>query len=337
MSILKRLLKFLAIGLLGFVIMLSIIGRTYQVVAENQDLERYPPPGRLLDVRGTDMHIHCYGEGSPTVVFEQGLGALNETWEDIFAPIAEMTRVCYYDRVGMGYSEPLDRGTPAPEVAARLQELLIAAGEYEEMVLVGWSAGGVYIREFYYQFPELVQGMVFVDSSHEQQQLRFPPAEGNSNTMLRIGSYLAPIGLVRLSGLVESQLGNPDMDAELQARIIARYSTSHALQTMLAASSAFNADTMQENPPAALGDLPIVVLTQGNAIEPPEGEEPSDALLRQREVREVWNVLQTELAELSTNSRHIIATESGHSIHADQPDLVIDSIKDLVSIARESK
>lgn len=113
------------------------------------------------------MHIHCQGEGSPTVVFEQGLGGLNTTWQNVFDDISSETRICFYDRVGNGYSQPVGRLVRSSEVASRLHQLLLAVGEGQDIVLVGWSAGGVYIREYFSQFPAAVRGMVLVDSSHE--------------------------------------------------------------------------------------------------------------------------------------------------------------------------
>jgi pimeloyl-ACP methyl ester carboxylesterase len=44
----------------------------------------------------------------------------------------------------------------------------------------------------------------------------------------------------------------------------------------------------------------------------------------------VWDELQVELAALSSNGKQVIAEESGHYIQLDQPELVIDAIRDVV-------
>ncbi len=284
------------------------------------------------------MHIHCQGQGSPTVVVEQGLGSLSTAWDEIHQQIALVTRVCAYDRVGMGYSEPIDHPVRATEVAELLHKLLNAAGVDDDMVLVGWSAGGVYIREYYRQYPKKIAAMLFVDSSHEQQANRMPePPEGGGDSMLKIARYLAPVGLVRLSGVVNGQFESFTGPEELKSRLIALYHQSHTLVAMLNESEAFSQDIRATQPPDSLGDLPLIVLTQGKPVEVLETMSPGITLEYLTEVRIVWNELQPELAALSTRGNQIIATESGHSIHADQPELLVDSVKELVQLVRQEQ
>ncbi|MEQ8954353.1 MAG: alpha/beta hydrolase [Gammaproteobacteria bacterium] len=319
--------------------MLVLIGgRSYQLVAENRDRDRFPPPGQMIDVDGTAMHMHCTGEGSPTVVFEQGLGSLNEPWQDIFDATLATTRICYYDRLGMGYSEPLNRLVYAPEVAQRLNKLLMANGEVGDIILVGWSAGGVYIREYYRQFPDHVNGLLLVDSSHEQKGYRLPQPESSSAgiDLMRVASYLQPFGILRLSGLVEERARPPNVSRELGDRLVAHRNTSYAIRTSYQNSESFRADINQPEPPEGLGNLPLVVLSQGIPVEELVPDGTASELEFRRESRHVWNKLQAELAGLSSNSRHIVATESGHAIHAGQPELLIQAIRDLVATARFS-
>jgi pimeloyl-ACP methyl ester carboxylesterase len=334
MTLIGKILKWAFWGIASLLVVVVVGGRAYQVVAEARDLEQFPPPGRLVEIEGSQMHIHCLGEGSPTVVFEQGLGSVNATWQHIFDAVSSETRICYYDRVGNGYSEPTGGLTRSPEIARRLHELLLAVGENRELVLVGWSAGGVYIREYFKQYPELVRGMVLVDASHEQQGLRLPRSgEGGQNTLFVIAQYLAPIGLVRLSGLVEAQSRRVEMPDDIRARAVARYNTSHAVQTQLLDSDAFELDINSSEPPASLGDLPLIVLSRGAPLLLDESATPEEQEY-ERESRRVHDELQREQAALSSYSRHIIATESGHGVHNDQPLLLIRAVKDMVAMVR---
>ena len=127
------------------------------------------PPGELIDVNGRMVHVQRSGTGSPTVVFEAGLFASSFTFAKVQPQISKLTSTLSYDRAGMGYSEP----SPDPKrvsvvFAKELFELLDALDLHEPMVLVGGSVGGIYIREFAHQHPDIVAGMVFVDSSHEK-------------------------------------------------------------------------------------------------------------------------------------------------------------------------
>lgn len=328
--------KWLGIALVALLLVVLVGGGTYQWVATNNDLTRYPPPGKLIDVKGRMMHIHCQGTGTPTVVVEQGLGGLSLAWQEIHHRIAELTRVCSYDRAGMGYSEPIGHPTRAPEVAERLYLLLQGADISDDLVLVGWSAGGVYIREFFGAYPDQVKAMVFVDSSHEQQGVRLPELEQSGDSgFLRLARYLAPVGLLRISGVVRRQFDNVPLGDELREQLLALYHQSHAVGTLLDASTAFEQDTNSPNPPDSLGDLPLIVLSQGKPVEMSDEVPPNITLEYLLESREIWNQLQIELASLSSRGSRIVAAESGHRIHSDQPDLLVDAVDELVQVVRQ--
>jgi pimeloyl-ACP methyl ester carboxylesterase len=311
----RRILKWLLAGLVGVVALSFVAGFVYQKFSESSDLERYPPPGRLVDVNGHFMHIHCIGEGSPTVILELGIGSASFAWYDIHRQISQITRTCAYDRAGLGYSEPSDQAKRATDVAATLHELLIRAGIDDELVLVGWSAGGIYVREFYQKFPKQVVGMVLVDSSHEQQARRLPKESGGgADPALNIAKHLAPFGLIRLSGLLEKRVAASPASDEAKAYLRVTYQFSHVLDTVASESDAFNHDIDDDEPPATLGSLPLIVLAAG------------------RTDQAVTLPLQRELAALSTNGRLVVAKDSGHSIQVDQPQLITDSVRDLVRL-----
>jgi pimeloyl-ACP methyl ester carboxylesterase len=318
-----KIFKWFAIGLVSLIILTLVGGRTYQVVSESDDLARYPGPGEMIDVDGHLMHINCIGEGSPTLILELGVGSASFSWYDIHKQLSEITRTCAYDRAGLGYSDSTSQPKRATDVAERLHRLLRNAGIDDELVLVGWSAGGVYVRELYRRYPERVVGMLLVDSSHEQQARRLPPESGGgADPALNIAKHLAPFGLVRLSGLLEQRVASSRASDEAKAYLRVTYHLSHSLETVSQESDAFNFDINADQPPSTLGDLPLIVLTRGI----------SDASQREREAQ---NQLQQELTLLSTNGKQIIASESGHHIYADQPELLIESIEELVRLVRE--
>jgi len=164
--------------------------------------------------------------------------------------------------------------------------LLIGAGIDDDLILVGWSAGGVYIREYHRQYPEKIKALLFVDSSHEQQANRLPQSSdsGNGNdAALRIGKYLAPLGLIRLSGAVDRRVEASSGSDELKARLKAIYHQSHTLSAVLKESDAFNFDIASTQPPASLGDLPLNVLTRGKPLEARETTSPNNSFKFQQE------------------------------------------------------
>ena len=113
----------------ALIIGLMVLGAIYESVAEASDAKAYPPPGQLVDVGGYRLHIYCTGEGSPTVVIESGWGDSSAGWAWVQPEVAKTTRVCTYDRAGMGWSESSPEPRTAREYAKELHTLLANANE----------------------------------------------------------------------------------------------------------------------------------------------------------------------------------------------------------------
>jgi pimeloyl-ACP methyl ester carboxylesterase len=115
---------------------------------------------------GRKVFMDCQGRGSPTVVLDAGLGVDSQTWLAVQAAVAPHTRVCRYDRAGLGLSDP---GPPPRDSAAMVRELraLLQAARIEPpYVLVGASLGGLNVQLYQSLYPAEVAGMVLVDSLH---------------------------------------------------------------------------------------------------------------------------------------------------------------------------
>jgi pimeloyl-ACP methyl ester carboxylesterase len=145
-------------------------------------LARNPPLGKMYPVDGHKMHLYCIGSGEPTIVLEPGLGPAADVlgWSQFQAKLARATRVCSYDRAGLGWSEPQPGTRDADHVAANLHELLAQARVSGPLVMVGSSYGGIYIRDYAAHSPSEVAGLVLIDSSTPYQQERFAALAGLS-------------------------------------------------------------------------------------------------------------------------------------------------------------
>jgi pimeloyl-ACP methyl ester carboxylesterase len=134
------------------------------------------PPGRLVAMDGARLHIWCIGQGTPTIVLEPGLGGTSLSWSWLQPMLAKSTRVCSYDRPGLGWSEPLNVPRDGRNTARTLHKLLHAAGERGPFVMVGHSLGGAYARLYRDQFRDDVGGLVLLDSVQSGQCERLPGA-----------------------------------------------------------------------------------------------------------------------------------------------------------------
>lgn len=326
-----KVLKTLIIGLTILLLGLALSGATYQWLATRADAQDFPAPGRLYDIDGLWLHLDCRGSGSPVVILEAGLTSGSLSWDLVQDRLAALTRVCAYDRPGLDWSEPMDHPASAEEVADRLHRLLSAGEVTGPRILVGMSAGGVYVREFYRRHPDNVVGMVLVDSSHEQQGMRLPQQESEQSFtgILKLCTWLQPLGVVRAFDTIGGLFGQFDLPADLRERFAARMNQSHTCAVMLDESSSFAEEVRDPEPPASLGDLPLIVLTQGKKPEANEqfGITEEFAITQFAE----WQILQKELTALSSNGRQRLAERSGHVIQLEQPELVIEAVTDMVT------
>ena len=125
------------------------------------------PTGQLIDIGGRKLHIHCTGNGAPTVIIENGGAAFSFDWELVQPEVTRFTRTCTYDRAGYAWSDVGPEFDTFNQAVHDLHTLLDRAGIAGPYVLVGHSFGGLLVRFYQATYPKDVVGMVLVDSSHE--------------------------------------------------------------------------------------------------------------------------------------------------------------------------
>src|SRR6267378_758054 len=137
-----------------------------QVSAPSPASKEYSTPGKLIDVGGRKLHLYCTGKGTPTVILMAGGGAFSIDWGLVQPKVAESTRVCSYDRAGLGWSGPGPEDDIVEENVSDLHAVLQASGEHGPYVLVGASIAGIYIQAYQRAFPADVAALVFTNSSN---------------------------------------------------------------------------------------------------------------------------------------------------------------------------
>jgi pimeloyl-ACP methyl ester carboxylesterase len=299
---------------------------TYQRIAEARDRRRFPAPGRMVDIGGRRLHLVTAGEGSPAVVIIPALADNVLQWLPVVEGVASETLACVYDRAEVGWSDPPPRGRRTFDgMADDLHGLLCAAGIAPPYVLVGHSIGGVIARRFYVRYPGLVAGMALVESSHEDQgrhigavDWRFGPgmlvevAARRQTRVLGLRRLAASLGLMRSFDAMVAREAPPEYAGANRAILLSARQRQASVRELLMAAR------MQGQPPW-VGSVPLTVLTRARR----PGLEP-----------EVWVQLQDELAALSSDSVHVHAERGGHYLQLDEPDLVVQAIRDLVSRCR---
>src|ERR671913_468644 len=200
----RRLIRRIRMPLLGLVVtllVLAVVGAIYQAIATDRAERSYPPPGEMVDVGGYSLHINCVGQGSPTVVLDGGSGEMSADWVWVQREVSDTTRVCAYDRAGMGWSEMGPEPRDAKQISSELHAQLTKDGIEGPYVLVGHSFGGLYMQTYAARYPDEVAGVSLVESSHPDQFSYRQVARDSyepQKQIFAVASLLARIGVVRL-------------------------------------------------------------------------------------------------------------------------------------------
>lgn len=327
------------LGLLAVVVLLILSAAGWNAVCDAHDRRRFQPPGQLYEVDGLNLHLHCTGYGQPTVILDTGFGMPAFGWVRVQSELARHSRVCSYDRAGLGYSQldPTLKPRPSALLAEQLHTLLQRAGESGPFVLVGHSNGGYLVRSYYARFPREVAGAVLVDSSSEYMDERFMATLGKdwkaeAARELQHAQRLRPmIRFMIWVGMLRWQLGGKAKDntfnlsAEVVAEAIYLLNQPSWYPASVAELEGVMATCTELRAGKGLDSLPLVVLTAENFR--PNGAPES----MQKEWSRLWvKELQPQLARLSTRGHQRLA-RSGHLIPLEAPEAVVLAVMEVLA------
>ena len=253
-------------------------------------------PGSMVDVGAHSLYVDCRGTGSPTVILENGLTSDASSWAEVIDPIADTTRVCEYDRANNGRSDSVGLHSGDQSVAD-LEQLLATRSIQPPYVLVAWSFGGPIARLFAARHPDEIVGMVLVDTDPADYRAEGDPFVPED---VRNRSYWASENDEKL-----------DLDATL-------------------------ALVREESTPGSFDDHRLVILTPSvpNSGDIGQGGSPGLPGPHVAALDELYLRLQRDMLDLSSNSRLILVDDTGHCIMCDQPEVVIDAVRDVVQAAQ---
>ena len=308
----------------------AVAGALVQRALCHREGRRFRPPGIRVDASGLALHFQLAGEGAPTVVLDAALAGTSLSWSEVQPGVAAFARVASYDRGGFGWSDPSSEPRRVDCLVAELRRGLKALSLEPPYVLVGHSYGGFVMKLFWSRHPEEVAGVVLVDVPHPRKWVTPSASERRrierGARIARVAGLLAHFGIPRLffrlagprrlgsfSGLL-SKLPTPSRAAIRSFWV--RPSTLRALSSLI--EEAPRSAVLVERASRDLEDRPLVVLTASG---------PSPERIRDQE----------EEARRSRRSRHVIAERSGHWIPLDEPELVVEAIREVVTEARRTR
>jgi pimeloyl-ACP methyl ester carboxylesterase len=249
-------------------------------------------------------------------------------WSKIQGALAQDTRTCTYDRGGYGWSDSGVSTPTASQAADELHRLLKRADEQGPYVLVGESYGGYVTRLFVEKYRPDVAAVVLVESAHERQWDELPRAKAlalQAQQLLKVGSWLSRIGFFRFLPMDRGE----DLSPAVRRALIA---TQARTQTFVAFRNEMGGaflSAQHAGETHSFRHLPLVVVSAGRSFDKffPAGEKETGPM------NEKWMRLQNELAQLSTNSVHMVDQTATHGIAREKPEFVIAAIRKALQLA----
>ncbi len=303
-----------------------------------------PPPGKLVDAGGHLLHLHIMGTGSPTVILENGSGDFSFIWSLVQPEVAKSTTVVAYDRAGYAWSEPGPMPRTDRQITFELHAALRNAGIKPPYILVGQSFGGFLVRAFARYYPKEVVGMVLVEAVQENQPIFMG---GDKPQLIRefAKGRKAPAPQVAAVRIERKPADTMAQNAEIDPVLKKLADSVQKMQVWAQSQPGFipavqaemdwspeDVQALYQNrgkPSYLLGNIPLIVLTRGSGG---FGSRPDSLELEKERLAH-----QEELTRLSTNSKQIIDSNSGHNIHVEDPDLVTRSIKEILEAVRQGR
>jgi pimeloyl-ACP methyl ester carboxylesterase len=316
-------------------------GLAYQALGSYLDSRRFPPPGRIIDIGSSRLHLDQQGTGNPVVVLESGIASTSLAWALVQPQIAAFTRVISYDRAGLGWSAAYTPQRTVQEMVSQLAALLSAANLPAPYILVGHSFGALLIRAYAHLRPREVAGLVFVDPVCISCWARCAPDELRR---LQIGTKLSRRGaLLARFGIVRAALAMLASGGRRLPNLIARASAPRAASLM-----SNLVGQVQKLPPALwpvvrshwsnpkcfrgmaayLESLPGAARAVSGMPVPPHIPfvilSASNATPAELEERNAW----TRQNPLAT---HVLVENTGHWIQLEHPEAVVSAVRNLVA------
>jgi len=305
-------------------------------------VEAPKPIGKMVELGGHAIHVHCSGKGAPTVVIENGFEEYSFDWVLVQSEVEKFTRVCTYDRAGYAWSEQGPKPRTFAQINLELHEALTKLGERGPFVLVGHSFGGPVIRNYFLLYPKEVSGMVLAESVSEEQRVTIgkkavrlrDDAKGKRipephEMMLAADKPATSMGTeVSASSAVDPPFDR--LPTEIQRFHLwadSQPALNDAENSEREWSPEYFAQWHAKSQAGTLGSIPLIVLTRAKGGYGNDLDIPAEQLEAER--------LKTQagLATLSTNGTQRIV-QGGHNLQVEAPAEVVRAIRDVVDAAR---
>ena len=326
--------------------LLALLGAS--AAAGAPDDAMFTKPGKIFRASdGAKLNFYCTGTGSPTVVLDAAFDWA-PVWSVVQPRISTFTRVCSYDRAGLGFSGAPPGPLTIDRIATELHSALEAGGIPGPYILVGTGWGGNHVRAFADLFPADVAGLVLADaeaSDVDTPQNRAADDNRVLSFLPRIAACRAAIAAGDANPMVSAAPGRPPRDCragffrgfpeeewspELNASV--RAIGGRKLETwdsnLSEAQNMPATETWLQEHSRALGRTPVRILTSGHhAVH--HRDKPPPMSLEQLKYEYDRALAQSHWTTLSSDAKQVFVTNSSAYIMFDQPAVLAQAVREI--------
>ncbi|UYZ24092.1 alpha/beta fold hydrolase [Mesobacillus jeotgali] len=275
------------------------------------------PPGQIFKTSLSEVHAIVSGDGPVTVILEAGFSSTSIDWCYIQPEISKVARVISYDRGSYGWSRTKRKTMTSLDSVEEIREILSHLKIKPPYILVGHSFGALSMRLFASMYPDEVGGLILEDAAHENQYV-FSQENikriKKFKTLVTFGYITSLVGIPRM---LKQKIGRKFLAKEYDDSLNyigytpGAYKSAYQeyVDSITSASQLLTSRPLRQ-------DLPVIVIS---AKKQPES----------------WKKNQLLLTDLTNNTEQIEA-DTGHSVHLENPKIVIDSILKLIRIINHS-
>lgn len=339
MKFIIKTIKFIGKFIAGIFILIILLGIGFRIFNLKPT-----PPGKLVDIDGTKIHVRADGETKnlPTIIIEAGAHSNTDMLHWLAEGLKDKTKVIRYDRNGKWFSESNNNEEISPQFyAQQLHKLLEKIGAKPPYILVGHSMGGPYSRIFRDLFPNEVESIVFIDASHPEQWNRLAQKEllpQQQTKIMKIGSVLSDLGVWGIYNKIfhkEPQDNTLPKESIERSRALTNYN-GDVYRMFLRENIATNEVLKRAGNSKKLNSLPVLVFTANEQYNEPQKERYRKQGIDPEKQLKIWFDMQKELKNLSSNSKHIIMNANHGSIITEKKNADIIN-KEIISMAENTK
>jgi len=323
---------------------ISICGAAAPQTENPPPFEPYIHPQTIVRLPdGRRFNMVCMGDGAPTAILLGGLDDWTLDWRWPQQKLSKITRTCSVDRAGLGFSDPGPMPRDAAATASDLYQALKSSHMQGPFILVGHSLGGLELRLFAYEHPQMVSGLLLIDPGIEHTTDRMGTPKAVRDKQLAFNR--ACLAKARAGQIVAGEIAPGETDpcvdafppqwpAEQKQLLLQISAQPSRFETWISQSD--NADGRSsdevETARRKLGSIPLIILSRGGEDRFSAARSDDD----QARLYAVWTGAHEDEARDSTRGEHRIVEGSGHWIYAARPDAVVRAFQEVVDAARAS-